>query len=245
MKISIITATFNNESTIAQTLKSVAYQDYNNIEHIIIDGGSTDKTLEIANKFDHVAKVISQKDNGIYFALNKGVSLSSGDIIGFLHADDFLENSFILSIIVKSFENFNIDAVYGDLDYVAFDDTKKIIRSWKSKPFESKMLKKGWMPPHPTFYAKKELYNKFGVFNTDYRISADYELILRLLSNKISVKYVSEVFVKMRLGGISNKNLKNIIQKSKEDLRAIKKNKIGGFYTLFMKNYSKIHQFLK
>ena len=245
MKISIITATFNNEQTITKTLESVAFQDYHNIEQIIIDGGSTDNTLKIVEKFNHISKIISERDNGIYYALNKGILLSTGAIIGFLHADDFFVSSSILSKISLNFKKFSADAVYGDLDYVAFNNTHKIIRHWKSNLFETKMLRKGWMPPHPTFYVKKEVFEKLGKFDTDYNISADYELILRFLSNNIEVKYIPEVFVKMRLGGISNRNLKNIIRKSKEDYKAIKKNKIGGIYTLFNKNFLKIHQFFK
>lgn len=245
MKISIITATYNNEATIKETLESVAKQDYQNIEHIIIDGVSTDNTLKIIENYKHISKVISEKDFGIYHALNKGIKHSTGELIGFLHADDYFEDISILSEIAKTVKKHQADAIYGDLDYISTNDTEKIIRHWKSKEFKLKLLKKGWMPPHPTFYAKKQLYNKFGIFNTNYKISADYELMLRFLSKNISVKYIPKVIVKMRVGGVSNNSFSNIITKSKEDYKAIKANKIGGIFTLLNKNFSKISQFWK
>ena len=244
MKISIITATFNSEKTICSTLQSVDNQTYKNIEHIVIDGKSTDKTLEIVAKFSSVSKVISEKDSGVYFALNKGIKKASGDVIGFLHADDFFANDLILEKIAEKFKDTNADILYADLDYVAFENQKKIIRHWKSGDFSFKKLKKGWMPPHPTFYVKKSIYDRLGYFDTSFSIAADYDLMLRFLSDKtLKVVYLPEVTVKMRVGGISNRNLKNILQKSREDLRAMKKNHVGNFFTLIMKNLQKIPQF--
>ncbi len=244
MKISIITATFNSEKTIRSTLQSVDNQTYKNIEHIVIDGKSTDKTLEIVAKFSSVSKVISEKDSGVYFALNKGIKKASGDVIGFLHADDFFANDLILEKIAEKFKDTNADILYADLDYVAFENHKKIIRHWKSGDFSFKKLKKGWMPPHPTFYVKKSIYDRLGYFDTSFSIAADYDLMLRFLSDKtLKVVYLPEVTVKMRVGGISNRNLKNILQKSREDLRAMKKNHVGNFFTLIMKNLQKIPQF--
>ena len=244
MKISIITATFNSEKTICSTLQSVDNQTYKNIEHIVIDGKSTDKTLEIVAKFSSVSKVISEKDSGVYFALNKGIKKASGDVIGFLHADDFFANDLILEKIAEKFKDTNADILYADLDYVAFENHKKIIRHWKSGDFSFKKLKKGWMPPHPTFYVKKSIYDRLGYFDTSFSIAADYDLMLRFLSDKtLKVVYLPEVTVKMRVGGISNRNLKNILQKSREDLRAMKKNHVGNFFTLIMKNLQKIPQF--
>jgi glycosyltransferase len=244
VKISIITATFNSEKTICSTLQSVDNQTYKNIEHIVIDGKSTDKTLEIVAKFSSVSKVISEKDSGVYFALNKGIKKASGDVIGFLHADDFFANDLILEKIAEKFKDTNADILYADLDYVAFENQKKIIRHWKSGDFSFKKLKKGWMPPHPTFYVKKSIYDRLGYFDTSFSIAADYDLMLRFLSDKtLKVVYLPEVTVKMRVGGISNRNLKNILQKSREDLRAMKKNHVGNFFTLIMKNLQKIPQF--
>jgi len=243
MRITIITATFNNEKTIEQTLESVKNQTYSDIEHIIIDGNSSDKTIEVIKKFEHINKIVSEPDNGIYYALNKGLQIATGDVVGFLHADDFYANNDCLSKIAKAFTGNDVDAVYGNLQYVAFENTDKIIRNWISNDFNPKALKKGWMPPHPTFYAKKELYNQFGDFNTKYKISADYDLMLRFLTKNISVKFIPETIIKMRVGGISNKNIKSILNKSKEDLSAMRNNKVGGFLTLVRKNTSKISQF--
>ncbi|MEA3451333.1 MAG: glycosyltransferase family 2 protein, partial [Bacteroidota bacterium] len=220
-------------------------QTYKNIEHIIIDGKSSDDTLKIINEFHHVSKIVSEKDLGIYYALNKGIKEATGNIIGFLHADDFLSSNNTIELISDYFlKNKDLDAVYGDLEYILELENKKI-RFWKSETFEESKLKKGWMPPHPTLYTKAELYTKYGHFNTNYLISADYDLILRFFKNEIKTKYIPKVLVKMRIGGASNKNIKNIIKKTKEDFLTIRKNKIGGLFTLLNKNISKISQFWK
>jgi len=244
MKISIITATFNCEDTIKDCIESVLSQEFNDIEHIIIDGVSKDKTLEIVNSYSsQISKIISEPDSGIYDALNKGILNSTGDIIGFLHADDIFYDSKIISNIAKAFENKETDSVYGDLIYVSKDNTDKIIRYWKSGEFSFSKIKKGWMPPHPTFFVKREIYEKHGIFDTQFRISADYDIVLRFLGKfKISTTYIPIVFTKMRVGGESNKNLKNILLKMKEDLKALKKNKLGGPVTILFKNISKIPQ---
>jgi len=245
LKISIITATYNCETTIEATIISVLNQTYKNIEFIIIDGKSNDNTLNIVEKYKtSISKIISESDLGIYDALNKGITNASGEIIGFMHADDIFANNLILEKINLMFENKNIDALYGDLQYVAKENIDKVIRNWKSNEFKSKNIKKGWMPPHPTFYVKKEIYDKFGKFNINYKISADYDLMMRFLwKHKINVDYLPEVFVKMRVGGKSNSSFKNILQKMKEDFQTIKSNNIGGFFTLFSKNVSKFSQF--
>jgi len=247
MKISIITATFNCEDTIKDCINSVISQQYDNIEHIIIDGASTDNTLDIVNSFSNkIAKVISEPDSGIYDALNKGIANATGDVIGLLHADDIFYNNNIIGEIVDVFTNNNTDSVYGDLQYVAKSDTSKVIRYWKSGEFNLGKLKKGWMPPHPTFFVKKEVYNKYGNFDTSFKIAADYDLILRFLGvNKISTIYLPKIITKMRVGGESNKSLKNILLKMKEDHKALKKNKIGGVFTILFKNISKIPQLFK
>ena len=247
MKISIITATYNNEKTIEQTVQSVLNQSYKNIEYIIIDGNSTDNTLQIVNKYaGKINHIISETDKGMYDALNKGIMKASGDIIGFLHADDFYPANDVLEKVEHTFKVYGTQSVYGDLDYVSANDTEKIIRKWKSGSFAFDELKKGWMPPHPTFFVLRDVYWKYGFFNLKYKIAADYDLMLRFLGKyKISAAYIPEVLVKMRWGGKSNRSIKNIFIKSKEDYQALKKNKVGGLYSLFMKNFRKINQFFK
>lgn len=246
MNVTIITASFNSALSIKTCLDSVVHQNYNDIEYLIIDGKSSDATLKIIKvyqqKFPFI-KLISEKDSGIYDALNKGVQLASGDIIGFVHSDDFLEFNDIIYHIVSMTKSENLDGVYGDLQYVDKSNTKKIIRSWKSCDFKPRLLKQGWMPPHPTLFLKKEVYEKHGLFDLSYRISADYDFLLRIFKDpELKFGYLPKVITKMRVGGASNKSLKNIIKKSKEDYRAIRINNIGNFLTLARKNFSKIKQ---
>ena len=247
MKISIITATYNSQDTILDAIQSVASQSYDNIEHIIIDGKSTDNTLSIIKKnSDKFSKIISESDEGIYDALNKGIKNATGDIIAFLHADDIYADNTIIENAVKLFSEKEADSIFGDLQYVSKEDTNKIIRYWKSGEFTISKLKKGWMPPHPTFFVKKEVYDKFGMFDTSFRIAADYDIILRFLGkHKISTAYLPEVMIKMRVGGESNKSIKNIIKKMKEDVKALKKNKLGNWHTVLLKNFIKIPQLFK
>lgn len=246
MKISIITAVFNNQTNISECLESVKNQTYENIEHIVIDGGSTDKTLEIINSHrDNIGKIISEPDKGIYDALNKGIKNATGEIIGFLHSDDLFFNNQVIKKVIDTFRANKCDVVYGDLIYVSRNDVNKTIRNWKSCSFDKKLLKKGWMPPHPTMFVKREIYNTYGLFNTDYRIAADYDFILRVMgSGNLKCEYIGDIITKMRVGGASNKSLKNIWRKSKEDLMALRVNKIGGILTLFRKNFSKVKQFI-
>ena len=245
MKISVITVTYNNQQTIEQSIQSVLNQTYKDIEYIVIDGNSTDETLKIINKYrDKIALIISEADKGMYDALNKGIMKASGDIIGFLHADDFYPSDKILEKVEHTFKVYASQSVYGDLDYVSAENPEKIIRKWKSGKFEFNELRKGWMPPHPTFFVLREVYWKYGFFNLNYKIAGDYDLMLRFLGkHKITTAYLPEVLVKMRWGGKSNKSIKNIILKSKEDYKALKNNKVGGLYSLFMKNFRKINQF--
>jgi glycosyltransferase len=246
MKISVITAVYNNENTIENAIKSVLSQTHNDIEYIVIDGVSTDKTLDIVKKYEEkIDTIVSEKDAGIYDALNKGIKKATGDIVCFLHSDDMYENENVVKKVNDLFEEKQVDSVYGDLVYVKKESVDKVIRYWKSGEFKHKKLNRGWMPPHPTFFVKREVYEQYGGFDTSFRISADYDTMLRFLGTyKISVAYLPNILIKMRLGGESNKNYTNLRQKTLEDIKVLKKNKIGGKYTIILKNISKIPQFL-
>lgn len=248
MKVSIITATYNSATTIAACMDSVLNQSYTDIEYIIMDGGSEDDTVKFiteAAKLNPNVIFKSEPDKGIYDALNKGIARATGTIIGFVHSDDFLADTDVISSIVETFKTEHADGVYGNLHYVAFDNTDKIIRNWISKPYKKKLLKKGWMPAHPSLFLKKEIYDTYGLFNMNYKIAADYDFILRVFQQKnLKFSYLEKTIIKMRVGGASNKSLKNIVQKTKEDFKAIKHNKIGGFGTVLLKNITKIKQFI-
>lgn len=245
MKISIITATYNSAATVRDTLACIAAQLYPNIEHIIVDGLSKDNTLEIVNEYGHVAKVISEKDNGIYDAMNKGVQLATGDVIGILNSDDFYTEPAILSKVAQAFEDPAIEAVYGDLQYVNAGNVQLVTRTWKSGRYQKRALYFGWMPPHPTFFVRRHIYEKCGRFNTTLRSAADYELMLRvLLKYDAHVQYIPEVLVKMRAGGMSNASFKNRLRANKEDVMAWKLNDLKPyFFTTWLKPIRKILQF--
>jgi glycosyltransferase len=245
MKITIITATYNSEKYLQNTIDSVLNQSYKSIEYIIVDGKSTDKTCEILKIYNQKIRTISEPDYGIYDALNKGIKAATGDIIGFLHSDDVYYSNNVIEKVIQTFEKNNTDSVYGDLNYVLKNDISKVIRYWKSGNFDINQLKKGWMPPHPTFFVKKEIYEKYGFFNTSLQISADYDLMLRFLfQHRISISYIPEVLVKMRIGGKSNQNIQKILQKMREDYKSIVNNQVGGIKTLLYKNLRKLPQFL-
>lgn len=246
MKISIITAVYNNRETIANALDSALAQDYPNVELIVIDGGSTDGTLQVLQGYaDRLAVLVSEPDRGIYEALNKGIERASGDVVGFLHSDDLLAHESVLSRISAAFADPAVDAAYGDLLYVRKDDPSRVVRRWRADAFTPAKLARGWMPPHPTLYVRRGVYDQHGVFDTSYRIAADYDFVLRFFGRtKGEIRYIPEVLVKMRVGGASNRSLGNIVRKSSEDWRALRKNGIGGVGALVWKNLSKITQFL-
>jgi len=243
-KISIITAVYNARETIGDTLDSILGQTWPNIELIIINGASDDGTTELLEaRKEHFDVYINEPDSGIYDALNKGISRASGDVVGFLHADDIFGSKQSLAHIAAVFGNPSIDAIYGDLLYVS-RNKDRIIRCWRAGEYSLNRLKKGWMPPHPTFYVRRSVYDRLGMFDTSYRIAADYDCMLRFIfQGKLRCHYLPEVLVKMRLGGESNRSIQNMICKSTEDYRALKHNRVGGLTALLWKNISKIPQF--
>jgi glycosyltransferase len=247
MKVSIITISYNSAETIEDTIKSVVSQDYPNIEYIIIDGASKDETLSIVDKYkDKISQVISEKDKGIYDAMNKGVEHATGDIIGILNSDDYYYDESVISEVVRLFETEKTDGLYADLVYVDREDSDKVIRYWKSGEYAPGKFLRGWMPPHPTFFVKREVYSKFGLYSTDLRSAADYEFMLRVIhKHNISLSYMPRILTKMRVGGMSNVSLKNRWRANMEDRRAWKINGLKPrWYTLTVKPLSKVLQFL-
>lgn len=245
IKISVVTAVYNRHQTIAQAIDSVLSQSHPSIESIVIDGASTDGTLALLEPYrPRLGMLISESDNGIYEALNKGIKHATGDVVGFLHADDVFENNQVLAKVALAFEDPAVDAVYGDLVYVASDNLNNVIRYWRAGLCNLSAIKWGWMPPHPTLYVRRSVYENFGAFNPTYRISADYDSFLRFfLSAKIRTKYIPDIFIRMRIGGLSNRSIKTICLKSWEDMKVIQNNKVGGICTLVFKNLRKVNQF--
>jgi glycosyltransferase len=245
--ISIITACFNSGATIQDALQSVRKQTYPNIEHLIIDGASTDQTLELVKNFHHVTQCITEKDQGIYDAMNKGIILAKGDVIGILNSDDLYANEYVLEKVAKAFEDPAVDAVYGDLQYVDPKNLNKIVRYWRSGYFSAKNFYWGWMPPHPTFFVRSSVYKQAGHFNLSLRSAADYEIMLRiLLKHKRLAHYIPEVLVKMRTGGVSNASIRNRIKANQEDRQAWRLNGLRPyFFTTYLKPVRKIFQFIQ
>jgi len=246
MKITVITATYNSAATIRDTLACIASQTHRDVEHIIVDAVSTDNTLEIVKEFPHVAKTICEKDNGLYDAMNKGVKAATGEVIGILNSDDFYTSNVVLEKVAAAFEDPNVDAVYGDLQYVKHDDVTRVIRTWRAGKYKKKYFHYGWMPPHPTFFVRSNLYRKAGLFNTSLRSAADYELMLRMLVKyDARAHYIPEVLVKMRVGGVSNASLKNRLRANREDREAWRLNGLKPyFFTRWLKPLRKVFQFI-
>ncbi len=227
MKISIITVTFNNAEVLDDCIKSVLNQSHNSIEHIVIDGGSKDDTIKILKKYkNHLSKFISEPDQGIYHAMNKGIKLADGDVIGFLNSDDFYAHNKVLSKVCDMLKsNQELDACYSDLIYVDKLTASKTIRYFKSSKFIPGSFSKGWCPPHPTFFVRSSLFKKYGNFDISFNIASDVDLMMRFLEvYNIKSLYVPEIWVKMRMGGTTNKNLANIISQNREILGSLKKN---------------------
>lgn len=209
------------------------------------DGGSTDGTLDILRAHDFAGmKLVTEKDAGIYDAINRGLQRATGDVVGLMHSDDVFAHEGIVSKVAAAFEDPDVDCVYGDLQYVAADDMTRVFRHWNSGSYQRSMLTRGWMPPHPTFYIRRAFLDQYGAYDTSFQISADYDAMLRWLwTHKLRPAYIPDVMVKMRVGGESNRSLGRIVQKSREDLRALKFNRVGGVTALALKNFSKINQF--
>jgi glycosyltransferase involved in cell wall biosynthesis len=277
MKISIITVVHNNVKHIEGCIDSIVNQTYKDLEYIIVDGGSTDGTVNIIKNLEgkiknseeetknlegkiknseeeikHLerkiknCKVVSEKDNGIYDAINKGIKNSSGDVIGLLHSDDVFADDYVIEKVMDKFVKKKSDSVYGDLEYVKANDINKRIRYWQAGDCDIKKLKHGWMPPHPAFFVKKEVFGKFGLYSTDYKVAADYEMVLRLLwRGKITTAYLPVVITKMRWGGASNRDFSSVMLKSREDYKALKANSVPNpIIAVFLKNVSKLKQFI-
>ncbi len=244
LKISLITVAYNAENTIGRCVDSVIAQNYKNIEYIIIDGGSTDNTIQIIKSYkEGVSVFISEPDAGIYDAMNKGIKLATGDIVGTLNADEFFAADDVLSTVATAFAQQNADITYGDLDYVDADD--KVFRKWRSTAYKPGMFNYGWMPPHPTFYCKRIFFSTFGDYSLEFGTAADYEFMLRLMHlNGLNAVYIKKVLVKMKIGGISNKSFNNRVQGSLFDLKAMRNNGIWlPVVTILLKPLRKITQY--
>jgi glycosyltransferase involved in cell wall biosynthesis len=248
VQISVITAVFNRIDTVGDAIKSVQSQTHRNTQHIIVDGASTDGTLALLQaSVGPNAMLFSEPDKGIYDALNKGLALASGDVVGVMHSDDFFSDDQVLAEVAEAFADAAVDAVYGDLEYVDAADTSRVVRYWKAGPYSQDRLRWGWMPPHPTLFMRRQLIQRFGVYDTRYRIAADYDWMLRYLGQgSIRPRYVPRVLVKMRTGGASNESIRKMALKSWEDWLIMRRNRIGSFGSvgsLFWKNISKVAQF--
>jgi glycosyltransferase involved in cell wall biosynthesis len=223
MRFTVVTASFNSQATIADTLQSVDRQEGVSVEHLIIDGASTDDTLRIIQQHHQPwRQVISEPDRGIYDAMNKGLRTAAGDIVGLLNSDDLYPTGHVLATVAKAFDSDPaLDAVYGDLCYVRQHNIDHVVRYWRSSAYQPGRFERGWVPPHPTFFARKEVYERLGCFDLTYRLAADWELLVRLIEvGKIRVKYLPEVLVHMRLGGATNKSLSNVWKQNREIWRA-------------------------
>lgn len=247
MKISIITVVYNNANTIEDAILSVASQKYSDIQHVIVDGASTDGTLSVLEKHrDKLAKVVSEHDHGMYDAMNKGLRLADGEVVGTLNADDFYADTSVIEQVASVFRDPDVDACYADLIYVDQATASRVIRYWKSRPFRDGLFAEGWCPPHPTFFVRKRIYEAYGRFDLSYKLAADVELMMRFLeAKKIRTVYVPRVWVKMRIGGTSNKTLRNIFVQNIYIARAARQHRVpfNGATFLVQKLISRARQF--
>lgn len=247
MKVSIITVTYNSAATLMDTLESVKSQDYPHIEHILVDGASKDDTVKIIQAYHHVAKYVSEKDRGLYDAINKGIMMSTGDVVGILNSDDFFPHKQVISNMVKCFEEHDTDSVFGDIAFVRPENLQKVIRLYSSKKFNPKKFKYGYMPAHPSFYVKRKFYEEYGLYKINYKIAADYELLMRFMhSNELKYVYHPEVMVYMRTGGVSNKNILSRYTMNKEVVRACRENDVDtNMFIISLKYFSKIFEYIR
>jgi glycosyltransferase involved in cell wall biosynthesis len=247
LKFSIITVNFNGAKTLEQTIQSVLAQDYKDLEYIVIDGGSKDDSVKILEKYKNCLTYISEKDAGIYDALNKGLKMATGEIIGCIGSDDFYPSNDVISEVANAFNNQKTKAIYGDKQFVNADNISKVVRYWTAGHYNIENWLEGWMPPHLSFYLKKESYEKYGYYITDFTCSGDYELMLRMLfKNNVTVAYLPKVLMTMRNGGTSTASWKHRIKANKEDRMAWKINGLSPrWYTLWWKPISKISQLFK
>jgi glycosyltransferase involved in cell wall biosynthesis len=247
LTLSIITPTYNSAATLRDTLQSVANQLHPQVEHIVVDGGSTDETLRIIGEYPHITRVISEPDEGLYDAINKGIQAASGDVIGILNSDDFFPHTGVLSIIAQAFEKNDPDCIYGDVVYVQADNTSKIVRYYSSKHFHPRKFAMGFMPAHPTFYLKKKYYERFGLHNLRYRIAADFELLLRMLYvHQLKSSYIEQALVHMRVGGVSNASLQNRLLINKEILQACQDHQVPTHKAkLYLRYFRKALEFVR
>lgn len=249
MKISIITVVYNNEKTIKGAIQSVFSQDYKNIEYIIIDGNSCDDTVKLICEFkEKLGYFISEKDSGLYDAMNKGIRAATGDIVGILNSDDLYQDSGVISAVMKQFnDDLELDILYGDLVYVKSEDISKVIRTWKSKKYYNRFFENANVPPHPSLFVKKRVYDIAGLFDLEYKIAADYEFMLRIFKkHNFNSRYFNKLLVRMRLGGASNASIASVIKQNKEVLNAWKKNNLKSpFYLMPLRVLKKTTQFFK
>ncbi len=229
MKISVITVTYNSAATITDTLKSVEEQTFQNVEHIVVDGGSSDATLKLVSAHgSRVSKLLSEPDQGIYDAMNKGIRLATGDVIGFINSDDFYASSQSLQAVADVFADAKVQACWGDLCYVKQYNTDQIIRYWQSSSFSPGLFARGWCPPHPTLFVRRQVFERIGGFDINYRIAADMELMARLLEvHRIPGQYIPQVLVHMRMGGTTNRSLRNIVNQNREIWRALRAHRLA------------------
>lgn len=236
MKFSIITVCRNASTTIPDTLAAVRMQEYSEVEHLVIDGGSTDATLDILKRPENIGvRWVSEVDLGIYDAMNKGLAQADGEVIGFLNADDLYADNQVLARVAEAFIDPKVAAVYGDLVYVNREQPDKVVRYWRSCPYRPGLFQRGWAPPHPTFFVRAEVYRRLGGFHLKYGLAADAELMLRFVEkHRISTRYLNSVLVRMRLGGVTNSSLHNILLQNREIIEAFRDNELPIFLPSFV-----------
>lgn len=248
MKISIITVVYNNEDTISEAIESVLGQTYKNIEYVLIDGGSKDNTVNCINRYkDQLGYFVSEKDNGIYDAMNKGIKACTGDVIGILNSDDLYEDFNVIASVMEEFiTDSELDILFGNLVYVKSNDTKKVVRNWKSKGYYQLFFEHANVPPHPTLFVRSKVYKETGLFDLQYKLAADYELMLRMFKkHHFKSKYINKLIIKMRLGGATNQSLSNVVAQNKEILQSWRNNGLQApFYLMPLRILKRLTQFI-